>query len=223
MAKNNVIANLHHVTERIEKACGKAGRDINSVRIVAVTKGVSIEMVNEIIRYGHKDLGENRVREAYLKSRNIKGDIIWHMVGHLQTNKVRDAVRLFSYIHSVDSVRLAEKINSEASKIGKIQDILIEVNTSGEMTKFGLKPKEVRSFIKGLSSFGNIHICGFMTVPPLADGPEEVRPYFSLLRRLKEQFQLEELSMGMSQDFEIAVEEGATMVRIGRAIFCGKL
>lgn len=191
------------------------------VTIVAVSKGRSIEEIKEAVAAGITDIGENKVQEALLKYRELP-TIKWHMVGHLQANKVKDAVKIFDLIQSVDSLHLAQEIDKQALKINKIQDILIEIKTSPEETKFGLKPEEAIPAIKEIAKLKNINIKGLMTIAPIVDDPEKTRPYFRLLRDLRDEinkFQI--FSMGMTDDFKIAVEEGATMVRLGRAIFEG--
>jgi len=214
--------NIKSVTQRIAKCCEKARRPSDSVKLICVTKEASVDQVQEALQCGLRDMGENRVQSLVAKY-NILGDkAAWHLIGHLQTNKVKDAVRIASLIHSLDSVRLAQAIDKEAKKIGKIQDVLIEVNTSQEEAKFGLKPEEVSNFFKEVSIYQNINIKGLMTMAPEVDDPEKARPYFKRLRELRDSLGCQILSMGMSNDFEVAIEEGANMVRIGRAIFDGK-
>jgi len=224
--------NLAKVRERVKAACLRSGSDPASVTVIAVSKGRSIEQIEEAARAGITDIGENKVQEALLKYKalsTINGQpstIKWHMVGHLQTNKVKEAVRIFDFIHSVDSLRLAQEIDKQAAKIQKVQDVLIEVKTSPEVAKYGVSPDEAGKFIQEASRLKNIRIRGLMTIAPAVDNPEKTRPYFQALKRLFNQlsaisYQLSAISMGMSDDFEVAVEEGATMVRIGRAIFAG--
>ena len=219
--------NLESVTRRISRCCKRIGRPSDSVRLVCVTKEASVDQAEELLGLGIRDLGENRVQELVAKHKIIANRADWHLIGHLQTNKVRDAVRIAQLIHSVDSARLAKEIDREAGKIGKIQDILIEINTSGEATKFGIKPSGTVEFLKELTIYPNISIKGLMTIAPEADDPEKVRPYFRALRELRNRINNSQLltpnsqllSMGMSNDFEVAIEEGSNMVRIGRAIF----
>ena len=224
--------NILEVRKRIEAACLRTKRDPAAIKLIAVSKGRSVEEIREALSSGLTDIGENRVQEALLKysdKRLALGDMPmqWHMIGHLQTNKVKEAVKIFNLIHSVDSLRLAEEIDSQASKINKIQDILIEVKTSPEATKFGIKPDELTGFIKEVSGFKNINISGLMTIAPLVNNAEEARPYFRNLKELKDKvnllsvlcYPLSVLSMGMTDDFEVAIEEGANMIRVGRAIF----
>ncbi|MDP3790611.1 MAG: YggS family pyridoxal phosphate-dependent enzyme [Candidatus Omnitrophota bacterium] len=221
-----IADNLRDVTLRISRCCEKSGRFASSVKLVCVSKQASIDQMREVMGLNRRDFGENRLQDAIVKYKSIGDRAIWHLIGHLQTNKVKDAVKIFSLIHSVDSVRLAKEISKEANKIDKIQDILIQVNTSGEMSKFGIAPGEVLSLVREISLYPNINILGLMTIAPEVDDPEKVRPYFRRLRQLSDEIaglQLTayslQLSMGMTNDFEVAIEEGATMVRIGRAIF----
>ncbi len=228
-----IRGNISEINERIAKVCAKVGRDPGEITIVAVTKGRTAGQIQEAVACGISDIGENKVQEALLKYRQLMPPdarypaMRWHMVGHLQTNKVKDALRLFDLIESVDSLHLAQEIDRQASGINKVQDILIEVKTSAESTKFGLRPEATANVIKELLGLKNINICGLMTIAPVADNPEKTRPYFKMLRQLKDEIcesgirkeQSRILSMGMSDDFEVAIEEGANMVRLGRAIF----
>lgn len=219
-----VADNLKNVTLRMSRCCEKAGRPPSSVKLICVTKTAGIDQICEAISCGCRDIGENRVQDAIVKHRAIGDKAVWHLIGHLQTNKVKDAVRIFSLIHSIDSIHLAKEISKEAGKISKTQDILIQVNTSGEESKFGLAPGEVTSFFNEVSLYPNINILGLMTIAPEVDDPETVRPYFRRLREIRDGVsrKLQILSMGMTNDFEVAIEEGSTMVRIGRAIFSSK-
>lgn len=216
-----VADNLKNVTLRISRCCEKAGRPIASVKLICVTKTADIDQIKEVISCGCRDIGENRVQDAIVKYKAIGDRAIWHLIGHLQTNKVRDAVKIFSLIHSVDSIHLAKEISKEAARINKTQGILIQVNTSGEKSKFGLVPEKAASFFNEISLYPNINILGLMTIAPEVDDPETVRPHFRMLKELRDSMsgKLQVLSMGMTNDFEVAIEEGATMVRIGRAIF----
>jgi len=225
--------NVSRIRQRILKVCSKINQDPGKITIIAVSKGRSLEQVKEAIDAGISDIGENKVQEAVSKynelyaKRYTLNAIEWHMVGHLQTNKVKDAVKIFDLIQSIDSMRLAEEIDKEAAKINKIQDILIEIKTSPEESKFGLKADEAIKVITGLTKFKNINIKGLMTIAPIVDNPEKTRPYFRMLRELRNMingsavmgYELGVLSMGMTDDFEIALEEGSNMVRLGRAIF----
>lgn len=200
-----------------------------AITIVAVTKGRTVEQIKEVIAAGITDIGENRVQEALIKYNElyaIRSTLYatrWHMVGHLQTNKVKEAVKIFDLIQSVDSLYLAQEIDKEAGKVNKIQDILIEIKTSPEAAKFGIKPDEAIGVIKEIAKLKNINLKGLMTIAPIVDNVENTRPYFKMLRELKDKINtLHILSMGMTDDFQIAIEEGSNMVRLGRAIFEGE-
>ncbi len=217
-------ATFEAVEEEIEAACHRARRAREEVLLVAVTKTVSSERINEALRAGITDIGENRVQE-YLRK---KPDLLphrFHMVGHLQTNKIRQVAGDVHLIHSVDSLRLAGEIEREAARIGREVDALIEVNTSGEGTKFGVAPEELFPLLEKALELDHLSICGFMTVAAFATDPEKVRPAFILLRSLRDRAEAEfacslpHLSMGMSNDFDVAIEEGATIIRIGTALF----
>ena len=222
-----IADNLISVRQRIARSCKKIGRFPEDVTLVCVTKEAGVPQMEEALGAGVTNLGENRVQELASKYKLIGAKAAWHLVGHLQTNKVKDAVKIASLIHSVDSIRLAKEIDKEAGRIGKVQDILIQVNTSGEKTKFGLVPAEVEDIIKESAIYNNISIKGLMTIAPESSDPEDARPYFRKLRELIKRindvrctvYDIRILSMGMTSDFEIAIEEGSTMVRIGRAIF----
>lgn len=219
--------NIKNVTQRIARSCEKSHRRPEDVRLICVTKEADIIAIEEALGLGITDIGENRVQDALLKYRVIGDRVRWHLIGHLQTNKVRDAVKVFSLIHSVDSIRLAREIDKDARSIKKVQDILVQVNVSGEESKFGLAPGELKGFFKEVSLYPNINILGLMTIAPETDDPQKARPCFKKLRELKDEinslqltaYSLKLLSMGMTNDFEIAIEEGSNVVRIGRAIF----
>ncbi len=220
MIRDNVL----EVRKRIEAACLRAKREPSAVKLIVVTKNRSIEEIKEAHLAGVTEFGENRVQEALNKYNAVfaehRSSIQWHMIGHLQTNKAKEAVKIFDLIQSVDSLRLAEEIDKQAARINKIQDILIEVKTSPEITKFGIKPDGVAEFVREVARFKNISIKGLMTIAPVVGNPEEARVYFRILRELRDKINPSSiLSMGMSDDFEIAIEEGSDMVRIGRAIF----
>jgi PLP dependent protein len=219
---------LEHVKERIRLAAESCDRDPNSICLVAVSKTVPVETVKAAIEAGATILGENYVQEAREKfDALVHYPVSWHLIGHLQSNKVKYAVRLFDLIHSVDSLKLARTLDKEARKVDKLQPILVQVNISGEDTKSGIAAAEVPGLISAIGQLENLAVKGLMTMPPYFYQPEKVRPYFAALRklrdRLKEQSQtnvsLDELSMGMTGDFEVAIEEGATLVRIGTALF----
>jgi hypothetical protein len=217
--------NLSRVRERMEHAATKVGRDPREIKLMAVTKTVTVERIQEAIVAGVTIFGENYVQEARSKIEEIgQAGIQWHLIGHLQTNKARYAVRLFDLIHSVDGITVARELDKRAAAEGKIVDCLIEVNLSQENSKFGISKERAPELAHGLKDLQSISLKGLMTMPPYADDPEAARPYFTALRKLKEEIErdgipLPELSMGMSTDFAVAIEEGATIVRIGRAIF----
>jgi hypothetical protein len=217
----DIAENLRRVRERIDAACRRAGRSPDEVTVVGISKGFPISAVVTAYEAGLSDVGENRVQEAAAKIPAAAAQGArprWHLVGHLQTNKVKTALGLFDIIHSVDSLRLAEVISREAGARAPVP-VLLEVNVAGEESKFGLAPDEVASALARARALPNVDVQGLMTVAPLAADAEEVRPVFRRLRELGKSLGLRHLSMGMSDDFEVAVEEGATLVRIGRAIF----
>lgn len=221
----DLAANLSSIRDRISIACERAGRDPATVLLLAVTKTHPPEVVAEAARLGLTLFGENKVQEAKAKIPLCPGRLRWHMIGHLQSNKCRDAVELFEMIESVDSLRLAEEINNRAEQASKTMPILLEVNAVGEASKFGYRPEQLLSDLPKLNALSRLEIHGLMTVPPYSPVPERVRPVFRQLRELKQKCEetlgapLLHLSMGMSGDFEVAVEEGATIVRIGSALF----
>jgi pyridoxal phosphate enzyme (YggS family) len=220
--ETNIAANLQAVRNRINTAAERAGRSPASVRLVGASsaaKGVTPEKLRAALEAGLSDFGENRVQEAEasVAALGIQAkDAAWHFIGHLQTNKAAVAIDLFDIIQSVDSLRLAENLSRRAS--GALQ-VLLEVNVAGEASKQGLSPTEVASVVSRVSKLANLNLTGLMTIAPIADDPENVRPVFRELRELAEANGLPQLSMGMTDDFEVAIEEGATLVRIGRAIF----
>jgi pyridoxal phosphate enzyme (YggS family) len=221
---SSVKENLLRVRERIERAAQKAGRDPKEIKLVAVSKTVEVARIKEAIEAGVSILGENYVQEAQKKIEALGKPVSWHFIGHLQSNKVRDAVRLFDVIHSIDSIPLAEELNRRAEQPDRVIKVMIEVNLSKEATKFGTDEEKVLNLAKRIQSSKHLSLEGLMTMPPYFDSPEMSRPYYVALRELKERMTKEgipmkELSMGMSNDFEIAIEEGATYVRVGTAIF----
>lgn len=219
------IANLNR---RIKAAAERSGRNFQEIQLVAVSKMQSAERVKEAISCGIEIVGENYIQEArekYNSTYNLP--ISWHFIGHLQSNKAKYAVRMFELIHSVDSLKLAGELNKQAAKIGKRQRILVQVNISREPTKSGIEHQNVLTLIQGMAEYKNVEVCGLMTMPPFFDAPDMARPYFASLRHLRDEIEnekipdvsMKELSMGMTGDFEVAIEEGATLVRIGTAIF----
>jgi pyridoxal phosphate enzyme (YggS family) len=223
-AMSAIAEKLRQVQERIEQTAAKAGRDTRSIRLIAVTKTVTVERIQEARAAGVAIMGENYVQEARRKIEAIGHGIQWHFIGHLQVNKAKYAVRFFDLIHAVDSYTLAVELDKRGANAGKVVDCLIEVNLSGEGTKFGIRHERTAELAQAMSGLKNIALKGLMTMPPYADDAEASRPYFIALRKLRDTIEtggipLPELSMGMSTDFTVAIEEGATMVRIGRAIF----
>lgn len=221
----DLAANLNRIQERIAAACARAGREPASVTLLAVSKTQPPEAVGEAARLGLTLFGENKVQEAKAKIPLCPGRLRWHMIGHLQSNKCRDAVELFEMIEGVDSLSLAEEINKRAEQAAKTMPILLEVNIVGEASKFGYRPERLLAELGQLNALPRLEIHGLMTIPPWAPEPEKVRPLFRQLRELKQRCEeslgapLPHLSMGMSGDFEVAIEEGATIVRIGTALF----
>jgi len=218
---NGLSARLADVRGRLQRAALKAGRDSNDILVVAVTKTHGPEIAAEAFQAGLRDFGENRVQEAEKKIEALRGKLTghrWHLIGHLQTNKAKKAAALFDVIQSIDSLRLADIVNNECEKLNRSLECLLEVKTSPEPAKQGLLPDEAGAFFDRLSDFPRLRVNGLMTVAPYSDNPEEARPYFRRLRDLAAgRFPV--LSMGMSGDFEVAVEEGATMVRLGTVLF----
>lgn len=219
--------NVRQVRARIAAACARAHRDPREVEIVAVSKTVDVEHIRQAIAAGITIIGENRVQEAWPKVQAIGRAVAWHMVGHLQTNKVKRALECFDLIQSVDSLHLAEEISRRATTCGRRVDVFVEVNTSGETSKFGVPPERAPQLVARIATLPGVRVLGLMTVGAFLPDPELVRPCFTTLRQLKEEIDrlglndvhLKHLSMGMTDDFEVAVEEGATIVRLGRAIF----
>jgi pyridoxal phosphate enzyme (YggS family) len=219
---------LEKVNNRIQRAAEGCHRDPEAIRLVAVSKTVPASKVQEAIEAGVTTLGENYVQEARGKINSlISFPVSWHFIGHLQSNKAKYAVRLFDLIHTVDSLKLARELDKQAQKNAKIQEILIQVNISQEDTKSGISAEDAVNLISEISHLENLSIKGLMTMPPYFNQPEKVQPYFAALRNLRDQIEkkampnvsMDQLSMGMTGDFEVAIEEGATMVRVGTAIF----
>jgi len=221
----SVAENLEHVREQIAQAATKAGRNVDEVQLVAITKTHPAEKVREAYEAGQILFGESRVQEARVKIPELPSNVRWHFVGHLQKNKIRHALPLFELIHSVDSLALAEDMNRIAEEEGLHPRVLLELNVAGEGSKFGFKREKVREQMEALLALPRLSILGLMTIPPLAEEAEASRKYFVQLRKLRDYLQSEfrvdlaQLSMGMTQDFAVAVEEGATIVRVGTAIF----
>ncbi|QTA86114.1 YggS family pyridoxal phosphate-dependent enzyme [Desulfonema magnum] len=219
---------LESVKDRIRQVADKCGRNPETVRLVAVSKTMSADKVREAIDGGAAIFGENYIQEAREKIEALSSyPVSWHFIGHLQTNKAKYVVKLFDLIHSVDTLKLARELNKQAGKINKIQEILIQVNIGEEASKSGASVKELKKLTEDISQLENLAVRGLMIIPPFYNEPEKVRPFFSTLRELRDEIRkeaipnvaMDELSMGMTGDFETAIEEGATLVRIGTAIF----
>ena len=227
----SIVENIARVRERITSAAGRAGRDPKEITLMAVSKTFPAERIREAHAAGLRVFGENRVQEFAEKAGALSdlSDAEWHLIGHLQSNKAGKAVELFGAVDSVDSVRLAEKLNSAAEKLSKTLPILIEINVGGEDAKSGTAPdsEELEQILLDAPRWGNLRIRGLMTVPPYSENPEDARPFFRHLREIRDQISsrkllviaMDVLSMGMSHDFEVAIEEGSTCVRVGTAIF----
>jgi|SRR5665213_1683137 len=220
--------NLHSVRQRIAAACARAGRDAASVTLLAVSKTHPPAAIQTAVDCGQVYFGENKIQEAKAKIPRCPGRARWQLIGHLQSNKVRDAVELFEMIQGVDSLAIAREISKRAGQAARTMPVLLEVNVAGEGSKFGYQPEQLLAELNELNALPKIEIHGLMAVPPFTPAPEKSRPYFQRLRELKVECEkilgvpLPQLSMGMSGDFEVAIEEGATMVRIGTALFGGR-
>ncbi len=224
-----IIQNISEIYKRVSHAAMRAGRDPQEVKVMAVTKTVGPELVLEAVEAGIRLIGENYVQEAEKKAEALKGKlpetVSWHLIGHLQKNKVKKAVNLFDVIESLDSIELAERINRMAKDLGKFQRVLVQVKLADEATKSGIPEDRVQELLDAVSQMEHLRVEGLMLLPPFFEDPEKTRPFFRRLRQLRDQLHekgytfLKELSMGMSHDYEVAVEEGATVVRIGTAIF----
>ena len=222
-----IYENWEHVKERVAEAAIRVGREPSQIQIVAISKTMPFERIQEAVQAGINTLGENRVQEAWQKYQQLGKIASWHLVGHLQTNKAKRALQIFDVIHSVDSLHLAEKINSHCEQLNRTVDVFVEVKTSDEPTKFGVAPEESAELVEKIANLPNIKLSGLMTLGKWTSNEREVRQCFKLLRKVKEKIESEKitsvflphLSMGMSGDFEWAIEEGATIVRIGTAIF----
>jgi pyridoxal phosphate enzyme (YggS family) len=219
----DVAGNLARVRERIALAAERAGRSPDDVLLVGVSKSVDAERIRRALAAGLPALGENRVQEAKEKIGELGRSVPWHLVGHLQTNKAGDAVRLFDLIHSLDRLELARELHRRAAAAAKVVDVLVQVNLAGEATKGGFAPSELKGALDAIRELPGLAVRGLMTIPPPVAQAELARGWFRQLRELRDEAGLEHLSMGMSGDFEVAVEEGATMVRVGTAIFGPRL
>lgn len=222
-----VCDNYKRVEEKVQRACERAGRKREEVTLIAVSKTKPLSMIEELLPLGVRDFGENKVQELTAKAEVLSKDIRWHMIGHLQRNKVKYVVDKACMIHSVDSLRLAEEISKEAEKKGVEVPILLEVNVAGEDSKFGIRPEETEELAQQIALLPNLHIQGLMTIAPYVENPENNRQIFRNLRNLSVDIERKKfnnvtmsvLSMGMTGDYEVAIEEGATHVRVGTGIF----
>jgi len=212
-------ANLGRVQEAVARACARAGRSPDHVLLIAVSKTMDVERVRLAIAAGVAALGENRVQEAKEKIEALGRPVPWHLIGSLQTNKARDAARLFDWIHSVDRLELAQELSRRTHGAERTLNVLLQVNLGDEPQKGGVAPAELKRLNELVAALPNLKVRGLMAIPPATEQPEQARPFFRQLRELREQLGLEHCSMGMSADFEVAIEEGATMVRVGTAIF----
>ncbi len=226
---NYIAQNIQSIRERIDRAATACGRQPGEIMLLAVSKTFPVESISQAAEAGIRQFGENRVQEAESKipyfSKNLK--LEWHLIGHLQVNKARRAAELFDVIHSLDSIKLAAKLNQTGLEIGKALSVLLQVDLGGEETKFGADPAQIGELIAALSNLKALRLDGLMTIPPFFENPDKARPYFAKLRELRDSMESEQpgclgrrhLSMGMSHDFEEAIGEGATILRIGTAIF----
>jgi len=229
--ETDISSNVRLILQRMGVACARCGRDPQSVRLMAVSKTVAPERIRQALDAGVTLLGENYVQEAREKIPAIEHVAEWHMIGHLQTNKVKYVVNLFDWIHSVDRLELARELDKRAGQNNRRLNVLIEVNVSGEESKSGIETTQALELVRQVSLLPHINLRGLMTMPPYSDNPENSRPYFQALRKLRDDIStadipnisMDGLSMGMTDDFEVAIEEGATIIRVGRAIFGNRM
>ena len=225
--ETDIVSNIRMIRERIIAAATRSARDPGSIQLMAVSKTIPPERIREAVEAGITLLGENYVQEAREKIPVIGHNVSWHMIGHLQTNKVKYVINLFDWIHSVDRLELARELDKRAGQNNRKLNALIEVNVSGEESKNGVEASHALELVRQVSVLPNLNVRGLMTMPPYSDNPETSRPYFKALRSLRDEIsiaaisgiRMDELSMGMTDDFEVAIEEGATIIRVGRAIF----
>ncbi len=228
---NNIPANLERINDQIKNACQKVGRNPEAVKLIAVSKIKPAEQIEEAFHAGQKYFGESYVQEFRDKQPLVESPVEWHFIGGLQSNKVKYLRGKVAMIHSVDRLSLAGEISNQWGKIDQVANILLQVNVGDELSKSGCAPDDLESLIQSIAPLPNLKICGLMCLPPHSDDPEQVRPYFKQLRQLSQQIEklqipnveMTELSMGMSGDFAVAVEEGATLVRVGTAIFGARI
>lgn len=223
----SIRENIQRINENVEAACKRAGRNRDDVLLLAVSKTMTVPVIKEAVACGMTSLGENKVQEIMDKYEPMGEGIDWHLIGHLQTNKVKYIIDKVKMIHSVESLKLAEEINKRAQQKGIVANVLIEINIGNEESKFGVAPEEAENLIRQISTLSNICVKGLMTVAPFVENPEENRDYFRKMRQLLvdinskkiDNVSMDELSMGMTGDYEVAIEEGATIVRVGTGIF----
>jgi pyridoxal phosphate enzyme (YggS family) len=215
----DIAANVARVRERIARAAERAGRRAEDVVLIGVSKTVEVARIRAAVAAGITALGENRVQEAKAKIAEMGRPAAWHLIGHLQTNKVKDALELFDVIHSLDRLELARELERRAALRGQVVETFLQVNVAAEPSKGGVAPDAVAEALDVIGKLGHVHVTGLMAIPPETERPEDARPWFRRLRELAERQGLRQLSMGMSGDFEVAIEEGSTMVRVGTAIF----
>ncbi len=222
-----IAENLNEIRKRMQEACKRSGRNLQDVTLIAVSKTKPLSALQDAYDADARDFGENKVQEITEKEPQMPSDARFHMIGHLQRNKVKQVLKHVVMIHSVDSVRLAEQIQTDAARAGMVMDVLLEVNVAREESKFGFMTEEVEEAVNIISRFPNVHICGLMTIAPFVDDAEENRPVFQKLYQLSvdikskniDNVSMGVLSMGMSGDYEVAIEEGATLIRVGTGIF----
>jgi pyridoxal phosphate enzyme (YggS family) len=224
----DIKANLQHIQDQIKKTAIKAGRNPAEIRLVAVSKKMPSSAIKKALNAGQVIFGENYLQDAQKKIKELGAGPEWHFIGHIQSNKAKNIADLFHVVHTVDRLKLAKALDKEAGKIGKKLSVLVQINIGKEMQKSGVMPEQAENLLEVLQKFQHLQVKGLMTIPPYKNDPEDVRPFFRAMRNLKEQFagkgyfsntSLIELSMGMSHDYQVAIEEGATLVRIGTAIF----
>lgn len=222
-----IRSNIDRIKENINNACGRVGRNPAEVEIIGVTKTIDIDRINYALECGITNIGENKVQELTDKYEKIQKNVKWHLIGHLQTNKVKYIIDKVDLIHSLDSIGLAEEIEKRAAKAGLLKEVMVQINVAQEESKFGISLEEADSFLEKLLRFNNLKVVGLMTIAPFLDNVEEVRPFFRLLKEKYVEYsritgkniEMKYLSMGMTNDYEVAIEEGANLVRIGTGIF----
>ncbi|MFH1777421.1 MAG: YggS family pyridoxal phosphate-dependent enzyme [Candidatus Omnitrophota bacterium] len=217
-----IAEKLKFIQKQIAISAESAGRDPHKIKLICVTKQANLAQINEIIGLGINDLGESRLQQARLRKAEIAAPVVWHMIGHLQKNKAGQAVKIFNSIHSVDSIELASLLNRHCGALGRVMEVLLQVNVAGEASKYGFSAQDIFPALDKILKFKNLNITGLMMIAPMVDNPESVRPYFAKLRKLRDNLntpQVLQLSMGMSHDYTVAIQEGADIIRLGTVIF----